>query len=162
MPEGQGGTYNYVGEGARITGRVIQARDITGPITSGPDGLIIAGTPDGEDREPEEADVHNHVAAGVNIGGPLIQTRTLTTAPGQSVRRPRKTAMRFVWPAALGVLAVVMAVLTPYVYRNESTWKAIAWSIVLIGTVAFSAALIRIELLMRSQNRRTSSDASKT
>ncbi|WP_157877300.1 hypothetical protein [Streptomyces odonnellii] len=116
MPEGQGGTYNHVGEGARITGRLIQARDITGSITSGPDGLTITGAADGENREPDDADVHNHVAAGVEIGGQLIQTRTITAAPGQSVRqRPRKTAKRFVWPTVLGALAVVIAVFTLYV-----------------------------------------------
>ncbi|MFI2077572.1 hypothetical protein [Streptomyces triculaminicus] len=69
--------------------------------------------------------------------------------------------MRLVWLAALGVLAVVMAVFTPYVYRTESTWQAIDWTVMLIGTVAFVAALIRAELLIRSQNRRTSSDASE-
>ncbi|QXE39628.1 hypothetical protein KQY30_00210 [Streptomyces sp. GMY02] len=163
MPEGQGGTYNHVGEGARITGRVIQARDITGPITFGPDGLTIGGAPDGEDRDPDETDVHNHIAAGAQIGGPLIQTRTLTAAPGEPVRqRPRKAATRFGRSAVLGVFAVVMAVFTPYVFRTESTWMTVAWSVVLIGTVTFIAALIRTELWTRSPDRRTRSDDSKT
>ncbi|MGW4596993.1 hypothetical protein ACWEOA_17045 [Streptomyces sp. NPDC004457] len=34
--------------------------------------------------------------------------------------------MRLVWLAAISVLAVVMAVLTPYVFRTESTWQAAA------------------------------------
>ncbi|MFE9007430.1 hypothetical protein ACFYOY_35825 [Streptomyces sp. NPDC007875] len=70
--------------------------------------------------------------------------------------------MRFVWLGALGVLAVVMAVFTPYVFRTESTWQAIAWSVMLTGTVAFIAVLIRSELLIRRMGRRTNSDASET
>jgi hypothetical protein len=83
MAEGKGSTYNHVGEGARITGPVIQARDITGPLTFGPGGPTIGGTPEGEDPAPEEADVYNHVAAGAEIGGPLIQTRNITATPEQ-------------------------------------------------------------------------------
>ncbi|MFB7274186.1 hypothetical protein [Streptomyces sp. NPDC056244] len=70
--------------------------------------------------------------------------------------------MRFVRPGALGVLAVVMAVFTPYVLRTESVGRAVAWSIVLIGTVAFLTVLVRAELLIRSLDRRTGSDASET
>ncbi|MET9694332.1 hypothetical protein ABZY81_38935 [Streptomyces sp. NPDC006514] len=69
--------------------------------------------------------------------------------------------MRLVWLAALGVLAVVMAVFTPYVFRTESTWQSIAWSVMLLGTVGFIAALVRAELLIRSLNQR-GSDISET
>ncbi|GAA2345628.1 hypothetical protein [Streptomyces violaceusniger] len=55
-----------------------------------------------------------------------------------------------------------MAVFTPYVFRTESTWHAIAWSVMLTGTVAFIAVLIRAELLIRRLDRRTNSDASET
>lgn len=69
--------------------------------------------------------------------------------------------MRLFWLAALGVLAVIMAVFTPYVFRNESTWQAIGWSVMLIGTVGFIAVLIRAERLIRSLNQRTRSDVSE-
>ncbi|MFD7623027.1 hypothetical protein [Streptomyces sp. NPDC059802] len=55
----------------------------------------------------------------------------------------------FVWRSGLGVLAILMAAFTPHVFRAESTWQAIAWSVVLIGTVTFVATLIRAELLLR-------------
>ncbi|MFD7497450.1 hypothetical protein ACFV8T_34745 [Streptomyces sp. NPDC059832] len=55
----------------------------------------------------------------------------------------------FVWRCGLGVLAILMAAFTPHVFRAESTWQAIAWSVVLIGTVTFVATLIRAELLLR-------------
>lgn len=68
--------------------------------------------------------------------------------------------MRLVWLAALGVLAVVMAVFTPYVFRTESTWQAAAWLVMLVGTVALIAVLIRIERLIRRLDRQSDSDAS--
>ncbi|MEU5109731.1 hypothetical protein AB0H07_47135 [Streptomyces sp. NPDC021354] len=70
--------------------------------------------------------------------------------------------MRLVWLAALSVLAVVMAVFTPYVFRAESTWQAIAWLVMLVGTVAFIAVLIRAELLIRRLDQQPNSDASET
>ncbi|WP_327364928.1 hypothetical protein [Streptomyces sp. NBC_01296] len=54
-----------------------------------------------------------------------------------------------------------MAVFTPHVFRTESTWQFIAWSVMLLGTVGFIAALVRAELLIRSLNRRNS-DISET
>ncbi|MFI5774573.1 hypothetical protein ACIA74_40065 [Streptomyces sp. NPDC051658] len=48
------------------------------------------------------------------------------------------------------------------VFRTESPWQAIAWSVVLIGTVAFVAALIRAELLLRRLGRQADGDASET
>ncbi|MFI2241189.1 hypothetical protein [Streptomyces chrestomyceticus] len=70
--------------------------------------------------------------------------------------------MRLVWLAALGVLAVVMTVFTPYVVRTESTWKVIGWLVMLVGTVVFNAALIRAERLLRRLERQTDSSASET
>ncbi|GLF99865.1 hypothetical protein [Streptomyces yaizuensis] len=69
--------------------------------------------------------------------------------------------MRFVWLGALAALAVVMAVFTPYVFRTEPTAKAVAWSVMLIGTLAFIAVLIRPELLLRSWKRRAGGGASE-
>ncbi|MEU3188672.1 hypothetical protein ABZ707_31415 [Streptomyces sp. NPDC006923] len=70
--------------------------------------------------------------------------------------------MRLFWLAALGLLAVVMAMFTPYVFRNESTWQAVAWSIMLVGTVAFIAVLIRAERLIRSLDRHADNDTSES
>ncbi|MCE0444814.1 hypothetical protein LT493_04485 [Streptomyces tricolor] len=39
----------------------------------------------------------------------------------------------------------MVAVLTPYVFRTESTWQAAAWLVMLVGTVAFIAVLVRAE-----------------
>lgn len=61
--------------------------------------------------------------------------------------------MRLVWPAALGVLAVVMAVLTPYVFRTESTAQEIGWCLILACTVAAVAVLTRAEFLFRALDR---------
>ncbi|UKY47827.1 hypothetical protein [Streptomyces inhibens] len=68
--------------------------------------------------------------------------------------------MRFFWLAALGVLAVVMAVFTPYVLRHESVWQSIGWLVMLVGTIGVIAVLIRAELLLRSLDRRARSDLS--
>ncbi|WP_310729098.1 hypothetical protein [Streptomyces sp. N2A] len=57
--------------------------------------------------------------------------------------------MRLFWLLALGVLAFARAVFTPYVFHNESTWQAIGWSVMLIGTVGFIAVLIRAKPLIR-------------
>ncbi|KOT48393.1 MULTISPECIES: hypothetical protein [Streptomyces] len=70
--------------------------------------------------------------------------------------------MRLVWLAALGVLAAVMTVLTPYVLRTESTWQAVGWLVMLAGTVAAIAMLIRAERLLRRLERQTDSDVSET
>ncbi|MFE2609466.1 hypothetical protein ACFXDI_40465 [Streptomyces mirabilis] len=70
--------------------------------------------------------------------------------------------MRLVWLAAITVLAVVMAVLTPYVLRTESTWQAAAWLVMLAATITGIAALIRAELLLRRLERPANSDASET
>ncbi|WP_030423276.1 hypothetical protein [Streptomyces sp. NRRL F-5065] len=70
--------------------------------------------------------------------------------------------MRLVWLAAISVLAVVMAVCTPYVLRTESTWKAAAWLFMLAATVTAIAALIRAELLLRRLERDTRSDVPET
>ncbi|MEE4598196.1 hypothetical protein V2J94_41240 [Streptomyces sp. DSM 41524] len=51
---------------------------------------------------------------------------------------------------------------TPYVFRTESRWQAIAWSAMLTGTVAFIAVLIRAELLICRLDRRTNSNVSET
>ncbi|WP_031032400.1 hypothetical protein [Streptomyces albus] len=69
--------------------------------------------------------------------------------------------MRLVWLAAISVLAVVMAVCTPYVLRTESTWQAAAWLVMLAATVTGIAALIRAELLLRRLTRLTDSDVSE-
>ncbi|MGI5262442.1 hypothetical protein [Streptomyces angustmyceticus] len=63
--------------------------------------------------------------------------------------------MRLVWLAAIGVLAVVMVVFTPYVLRTESTWQATAWLVMLAATVIGIAALIRAELLLRRLERQS-------
>jgi MFS superfamily sulfate permease-like transporter len=70
--------------------------------------------------------------------------------------------MRWFWLAALGVLAVVMAVFTPYVFRNESTWQAVAWCVMFVGTVGFIAGLMRMGRLIRALDRRTGNDTSET
>ncbi|MFE7958624.1 hypothetical protein [Streptomyces sp. NPDC057413] len=70
--------------------------------------------------------------------------------------------MRLAWLAAISVLAVVMAVLTPYVLRTESTWQAAAWLVMLAATVTGIAMLLRAELLIRRLERDTRSDASET
>ncbi|WP_432155057.1 hypothetical protein [Streptomyces tricolor] len=69
--------------------------------------------------------------------------------------------MSLVWLASLGVLAVVVAVLTPYVFRTESTWQAVAWLVMLVGTVAFIAVLVRAERLIGRLCRQADSDASE-
>ncbi|BCM72968.1 hypothetical protein L0F81_25615 [Streptomyces tricolor] len=69
--------------------------------------------------------------------------------------------MSLVWLASLGVLAVVVAVLTPYVFRTESTWQAAAWLVMLVGTVAFIAVLVRAERLIGRLGRQADSDASE-
>lgn len=70
--------------------------------------------------------------------------------------------MRLVWLAAISVLAVVMVVVTPYVFRTESTGQAAAWLIMLSATVVGIAVLIRAELLFRRLERDARSDASET
>ncbi|MFJ8755258.1 hypothetical protein ACIREO_39025 [Streptomyces sp. NPDC102441] len=70
--------------------------------------------------------------------------------------------MRLVWLAAITVLAVVMAVFTPYVLRTESTWQAAAWLVMLAATVTGIAVLIRAELLLRRLERPANSDVSET
>ncbi|MFK4272511.1 hypothetical protein [Streptomyces milbemycinicus] len=47
-------------------------------------------------------------------------------------------------------------------FRTESTWQAIAWLVMLVGTVTFIAVLIRAELLIRRLGRQPNSDASET
>ncbi|GAA3808607.1 hypothetical protein ACFQ0G_53225 [Streptomyces chiangmaiensis] len=70
--------------------------------------------------------------------------------------------MRLVWLAAISVLAVVMAVFTPYVLRTESTWQAAAWLVMLAATVTGIAVLIRAELLLRRLERQPDSDVPRT
>ncbi|MEV0694704.1 hypothetical protein [Streptomyces sp. NPDC050388] len=70
--------------------------------------------------------------------------------------------MRLVWLAAISVLAVVMAVLTPYVLRTESTWQVAAWLVMLAATVTGVAVLIRAELLFRRLERDAHGDVSET
>ncbi|MYS32584.1 hypothetical protein K388_07279 [Streptomyces sp. KhCrAH-43] len=70
--------------------------------------------------------------------------------------------MRLVWLAAITVLAVVMAVFTPYVLRTESTWQAAAWLFMLAATVTGIAVFIRAELLLRRLERPANSDVSET
>jgi NADH:ubiquinone oxidoreductase subunit 6 (subunit J) len=70
--------------------------------------------------------------------------------------------MRLVRLAAISVLAVVMAVFTPYVLRTESTWQAAAWLVMLAATVTGVTLLIRAELLLRRLERPTNSDVSET
>lgn len=70
--------------------------------------------------------------------------------------------MRLVWLAAISVLAVVMAVFTPYVLRTESTWQAAAWLVMLAATITGIAVLIRAELLFRRLERPGNSDVSET
>lgn len=70
--------------------------------------------------------------------------------------------MRLVWLAAISVLAVVMAVETPYLLRTESTWPGAAWLVVLAATLTGIAALIRAELLLRRLGRQPDSEASGT
>ncbi|ANW22626.1 hypothetical protein [Streptomyces clavuligerus] len=70
--------------------------------------------------------------------------------------------MRLVWLAVLGVITVVMAVLTPVVFRTESSWGIAAWSVLIVGTAVFTAALIRAEVLLRSAERRAGSGTSDT
>jgi hypothetical protein len=64
--------------------------------------------------------------------------------------------MRWLWLAALAVLAVVIAVLTPYVFHHESTAQAVGWCVMLARTVAGICLLVRAELLIRTLDRRTS------
>ncbi|MFE6904478.1 hypothetical protein ACFVFJ_48250 [Streptomyces sp. NPDC057717] len=61
--------------------------------------------------------------------------------------------MRLVWLAAISVLAIVMAVFTPYVLHTESTWQAAAWLIMLAAMVTGIALLIRGELLLHRLGR---------
>lgn len=70
--------------------------------------------------------------------------------------------MRLVWLAAISVLAVVMAVFTPYVLRTEPTWQAAAWLVMPAATVTGPAALTRAELLFRRLERDAHSDVPKT
>jgi NADH:ubiquinone oxidoreductase subunit 6 (subunit J) len=70
--------------------------------------------------------------------------------------------MRLVWLAAISVLAVVMAVFTPYVLRTESMWQAAAWLVMLAATVTGIAALIRAELLLRRLERQRDRDVPGT
>ncbi|MFF7189677.1 IS701 family transposase [Streptomyces sp. NPDC008222] len=70
--------------------------------------------------------------------------------------------MRLVWLAAISVLAVVMAVFTPYVLRTESMWQAAAWLVMLAATVTGIAALIRAELLLRRLERQRDPDVPGT
>ncbi|WP_329536845.1 hypothetical protein OG568_50470 (plasmid) [Streptomyces sp. NBC_01450] len=70
--------------------------------------------------------------------------------------------MRLVWLAAISVLAIVMTVFTPYVFRTESTWQAVAWLVMLAATVTAIAALVRAELLLRRLERLANSDTSAT
>ncbi|MFI6530767.1 hypothetical protein [Streptomyces uncialis] len=70
--------------------------------------------------------------------------------------------MRLVRLAAISVLAVVMAVFTPYVLGTESTGKAAAWLFMLAATITAIAALIRAELLLRRLERPANSDTSET
>lgn len=70
--------------------------------------------------------------------------------------------MRLVWPAAIGVLAIVMAVFTPHVRHTESTWQAAAWLVMLAATLTGIAALIRAELLLRRLGRQPDSDVPGT
>ncbi|MCC9690596.1 hypothetical protein [Streptomyces sp. MNU103] len=75
---------------------------------------------------------------------------------------PKENVMRLVWLAAISVLAVVMAVCTPYVLRTESTWQAAAWLLMLAATITGIVALIRAELLLRCLERRPDSDVPGT
>ncbi|MGW5679533.1 hypothetical protein ACWEV4_31405 [Streptomyces sp. NPDC003860] len=70
--------------------------------------------------------------------------------------------MRLVWLAAISVLAVVMAVFTPYVLRTESTGQAAAWLVMLAATLTGLAVLIRAELLLRRLQHNAHSDVSET
>jgi len=70
--------------------------------------------------------------------------------------------LRLVWLAALGVLAVVMAVLTPYEFHHESIAETIGWCVMLVSAFAAVAALIRAELLIRKFDRYTGNDATET
>ncbi|MFH8411008.1 hypothetical protein ACH4FX_40495 [Streptomyces sp. NPDC018019] len=88
-----------------------------------------------------------HPASDEGAGDPVLRT-------------PEETIRRLVWLAALGVLAVMMAVFIPYVLRTASTWQAVAWLVMLAGTVVFIAALIRAERLVRHLDRQPDSDVS--
>ncbi|SFT23231.1 hypothetical protein SAMN05444716_1174 [Streptomyces harbinensis] len=55
--------------------------------------------------------------------------------------------------AALGGLAVTMAVLAPHVYRSESTVQAVAWTVMLVATIAAVALLGCAEVLIRCRAR---------
>ncbi|MFG2887587.1 hypothetical protein ACGFYV_35810 [Streptomyces sp. NPDC048297] len=70
--------------------------------------------------------------------------------------------MRLVWLAAISVLAVVMAVFTPYVLRTESTWQGAAWLVMLAATVTGLIALIRTELVLRRLERQPDSNVPGT
>ncbi|MFF2374895.1 hypothetical protein ACFVUW_10985 [Streptomyces xiamenensis] len=61
--------------------------------------------------------------------------------------------MKLVMLAVLGVLTVVMAVFAPYVYRTEPTGQAIAWTVMLIGSVVALIMLSRVEVLLRRRAR---------
>jgi hypothetical protein len=66
--------------------------------------------------------------------------------------------MRWLWLAALTALAVVMAVLTPYVFHHESNAQAVGWCIMLACTVFGIGLLVRAELLIRAMDRRPNGD----
>ena len=67
--------------------------------------------------------------------------------------------MRWLWLTVLTVFAVVMAVLTPYVFRHESTLQAISWCVMLALTIVCVGLLVRAELLIRALDRRLTSDS---
>jgi hypothetical protein len=69
--------------------------------------------------------------------------------------------MRLVWLAALSVLAVAMAVFTPYAFRHESIAETVGWCVMLVSAFAAVGALIRAELLIRKLDRRTVSDVTE-
>jgi uncharacterized membrane protein YoaK (UPF0700 family) len=67
--------------------------------------------------------------------------------------------MRWVWLAALTALAIVMVVLTPYVFHHESTSQAVGWCVMLTLTIVGVGVLIRVELLLRAIDRRTTGES---
>ncbi|WP_037905024.1 hypothetical protein [Actinacidiphila yeochonensis] len=69
--------------------------------------------------------------------------------------------MRLVWLAALAVLAVVMAVLTPYVFRHESVSQTVGWCVMLACTVIGVGLLVRVELLIRALDHRSAGEADR-
>lgn len=70
--------------------------------------------------------------------------------------------MRFVWLAALGGLAVVMVVFTPYMLRTVSAWEAVSWLFMLVAAFAGVAVFVRTELLLRRIKRAVDRDTSGT